>query len=353
MKIGIVIYGSLDTLSGGYLYDRKLVDYLRDCGDTVDVISLPSSNYVLHLTDNLHFRLPPGLDLVIQDELNHPSLLAANRQPHRYPMISLVHHLRTSERRPRWQNIPYYLIEHQYLQSVDGFIFNSNTTRDVVQAQIGAGRPNIVAYPPTDRFGEALPAEVVRERAAESSSAQLRLLFLGSVIPRKGLHTLLLALSHVPPNTCRLDVVGSLTADPIYAMQMRSMAAELYLSSPVRFYGALDEGPLVELLKQSHLLVIPSSYEGYGIAYLEGMAFGLPAIGTVAGGAPEIISDGEDGYLIPPEDAVALTARLAALVRDRELLARLSLNALRRFQRQPTWNETAGIIRNFLLKSIS
>ncbi len=78
MKLGLVIYGSLDTLSGGYLYDRKLVEYLRAQGDTVEIISLPWRNYAAHLTDNLHFRLPPDLDLLIQDELNHPSLISAN-----------------------------------------------------------------------------------------------------------------------------------------------------------------------------------------------------------------------------------------------------------------------------------
>src|SRR5215510_9458402 len=98
MKIGLVIYGSLNTLSGGYLYDRKLVEYLRAQGDAVEIISLRWRNYAAHLTDNFSFRLPlsdvtpathlrrtqvPGgageqppdhqFDILIQDELNHPS----------------------------------------------------------------------------------------------------------------------------------------------------------------------------------------------------------------------------------------------------------------------------------------
>ena len=82
MKLGFLIYGSLDTLSGGYLYDRKLVDFLRDRGDSVEIISLPWRNYAAHLSDNLYFRLPLKLDLLIQDELNHPSLLCANSKSH-------------------------------------------------------------------------------------------------------------------------------------------------------------------------------------------------------------------------------------------------------------------------------
>ena len=97
MKIGLVIYGSIDTLSGGYMYDRMLVEHLRAQGDTVEIISLPWRNYAAHLTDNFTFKLPPNLDILIQDELNHPSLIGANREKHPYPVISLVHHLRCSE----------------------------------------------------------------------------------------------------------------------------------------------------------------------------------------------------------------------------------------------------------------
>ena len=53
MKLGLVIYGSLDTVSGGYLYDRKLAEYLRAQGDEVEIISLPWRSYAAHLTDNL------------------------------------------------------------------------------------------------------------------------------------------------------------------------------------------------------------------------------------------------------------------------------------------------------------
>ena len=148
MHIGLIIYGSLDTLSGGYLYDRKLVEYLRSQGDTVDVISLPWRSYGAHLGDNFHFRLPENLDLLIQDELNHPSLVFANRKKPSYPVVSLVHHLRSSEMRPGWQNALYRFIEKKYLQSVDGFIFNSKTTRNTVQNLLARGKPSVLAHPP-------------------------------------------------------------------------------------------------------------------------------------------------------------------------------------------------------------
>ena len=74
------------------------------------------------------------------------------------------------------------------------------------------------------------------------------------------------------------------------------------LQSTVHFHGPLDNEELIAKYKSAHVLVVPSSYEGFGIVYLEGMAFGLPAIGTTAGAASEIISDGETGFLIPPDD---------------------------------------------------
>jgi hypothetical protein len=53
MRVGLLIYGSLDTISGGYLYDCKLVEHLRQQGDQVEIISLPWRNYLRHLGDNL------------------------------------------------------------------------------------------------------------------------------------------------------------------------------------------------------------------------------------------------------------------------------------------------------------
>jgi len=344
MKIGLIIYGSLDTLSGGYLYDRKLVEYLRSQGDTVEIISLPWRNYAAHLTDNFRFRLPKGFDVLIQDELNHPSLIFANRGKHPYPVISLVHHLRCSELRPKWQNTFYRMIEKEYLKSVDGFIFNSKTTQNVVRELIGNTKPNILAYPPTDRFGGPISEEEIRNRARTSP---LRILFLGNVVERKGLHTLLKAVS-IQPSAFRVEVVGSLDSEPEYTRQIQKIIEQNNLASFVFLHGSLDKQPLIEKLKQAHVLVVPSSYEGYGIVYLEGMCFGLPAIGTTAGAAGEIIEDGQTGYLIEPNDSATLFAKLKLLAEDRGLLTRLFFNARKRYLRQPSWQATAESIRNFL-----
>ena len=348
MHIGLVIYGSLDTLSGGYLYDRKLVEYLHGQGDNIRIISLPWRNYAAHLTDNFYFHLPKNLDILIEDELNHPSLIATNAGKHFYPVVSLVHHLRCSELRPSWQNTFYRTIEKKYLQSVDGFIFNSETTKNVVNGIIDDEKKSVVAFPPTDRFGEQISENEIIERA---KTPKFRILFLGNVIRRKGLHTLLEALRHQAFDV-KLDVVGSLASDPAYVQNTMKQIADYDLSSIVHFHGSLDNTPLIELLKQSHVLVVPSSYEGFGIVYLEGMGFGLPAIGTTVGAAGEIITHSENGFLIQPDDAEALAKYLSDLVSNRNLLTQLSINALKRFRQQPKWEQAAGRIRTFLLSMI-
>lgn len=354
MKIGLVIYGSLGTLSGGYMYDRRLVEYLRAQGDTAEIISLPWRNYAAHLTDNFRNVIASAakqsqsdgkFDLLIQDELNHPSLIRTNQRPHPYPIVSIVHHLRCSELRPKWQNTLYRIIEKKYLQSVDGFIFNSKTTQSVVQRMIGTDQPNVVAYPPTDRFGDAVDESTIKERGKKKV---LRILFLGNLIERKGLHTLLEAIRSLPRSNFQLDVIGSLTSEPKYVKQIQEFITKNHLSSFVFLHDSLNNQPLIEKLKNAHVLVVPSSYEGFGIVYLEGMCFGLPAIGTTAGAAGEIIEDGVTGYLIQPGDAQGLASRLEVLNEKRDLLLQMSLAARSRYLRQPKWNETASQIRDFL-----
>ena len=361
MKIGLVIYGSIDTLSGGYMYDRMMVEYLRAQGDTVEIISLPWRNYAAHLTDNFSFSLRNGqqaarlqnLDILIQDELNHPSLIGANRGKHPYPIISLVHHLRCSELRPKWQNDLYRVVEKKYLQSVDGFIFNSKTTKGVVNGLIGDSKPDVIAYPPTDRFGDAVSEREIEERGKPALSnaegkKELQILFLGNVMGRKGLHTLLEAVKGLKSKVI-VDVVGSLTSDPEYAKQMEEYIAQNNLSSFVFLHGSLNNQPLVDKLKNAHVLVVPSSYEGFGIVYLEGMGFGLPAIGTTAGAAGEVIRDGVDGFLIQPGDAYSLATKLQIMNERRDVLIQMSLAARTRYLAQPKWNQTANQIREFLL----
>jgi glycosyltransferase involved in cell wall biosynthesis len=352
--VGLIIYGSLDTLSGGYLYDRKLVEYLRRCGDTVEILSLPWRNYARHLADNLSPGLLPRLerldiDVLLEDELNHPSLIRLNRRLKRldkFPVISIVHHLRSSELRPVWQNRFYRRVEFAYLNSVDGFIFNSRTTQATVEAMVGPGRPAVVAYPAADHLVPKIDKDEIFQRVL--NSGPITLLFVGNLIRRKGLHTVLTALSRLPKKAFTLEVVGGLDMDKGYTAAIRRQIAHLGLEQVVHLHGALDGAALKEQYRHAQVFVLPSSYEGFGLVYLESLGFGLPVIATTAGAAGEIISDGQTGFLIPPEDPEVLADRLRQLSADRELLLRMSLVAHQRYKLFPTWEKTAEKIRYYL-----
>jgi glycosyltransferase involved in cell wall biosynthesis len=354
MRLALVIYGSLDTLTGGYLYDRKLVEHLRGHGDHVEIISLPWRSYPRHLKDNFSPAIFDRLaslqvDALLQDELNHPSLFLLNRRLRKsvnYPIISIVHHLRSSEGHPGWHNLAYGWAERRYLSSVDGLIFNSQTTRRTVENLLGAKAVGIVAYPGGDRLQPRISDADIEMRA---QSPALRLLFVGNLIPRKGLHILLDALGRLPADPWTLTVAGNVRVDLSHARDILRRVKRDKLTDQVHFTGALGDNELASLMKDSHVLVVPSSYEGYGIVYVEGMGYGLPAIGTTGGGAGEIITHDGDGFLIRPGDRSALAEHLKSLAADRPRLLEMSISARHRFLRHPTWDESMKKIRAFLI----
>ena len=369
MRIGLLIYGSLDTLSGGYLYDRKLVEHLRQAGDAVEIVSLPWRSYPAHLADNLSLRLYRRLrdlpvDILLQDELNHPSLALVNRrlqrlQP-RYPLISIVHHLRSSEQHPRRLLPLYRAVERSYLRTVDGFIFNSRTTRQAVAGLRGereeergerenlAPLGGVVAYPAADHLA-APDGGAVEELigARESDAGPLRILFVGNLIARKGLHHLIAALSRLPRAGWLLEVVGDEAVDSAYAAAVRRQIGAAGLEENIRLHGRVSDGELAQRYRAAHLLAV-LSYEGFGIVYLEAMAFGLPVLASVHGGAGEIVDSGVNGFLVEPADADGIAAHVSALAGDRERLAVLGRKARRRYASHPRWADSAATIRAYL-----
>ena len=171
---------------------------------------------------------------------------------------------------------------------------------------------------------------------------------MGNLIRRKGLHTLLDVLAQLPQSACVLRVVGDEHVDPRYAQSIYRQIKRLGLGSRVTFTGRLPDNALAQLLMDSHLLVTPSTYEGFGIVYLEGMGFGLPAIGGASGGANELIRPGHNGYLVEPGQSAVLAQRLAELAADRRLLFDLGRAALETHRRHPTWEQSMAGIRQFL-----
>lgn len=357
MRIGFIIYGRLETLSGGYLYDRIVVQGLRELGHQVEVIALPSGGYLKKLLYGLtrtawHSLLNGSYDILIQDELCHPSLFLVNKrlcgQHGRPQLVALVHHILSDEPREAWRNGLLALAERSFLASVDGFIYNSATTRAKVKSLVEHNLPEMIAYPAGDRFGSPLDEERIGRRS--NRPGPLELLFLGNVIPRKGLLPLLRALAGVDQKIWRLSVVGGLDFDPPHAAEAQQLARQLGLSDSVRFLGPLQEGELVETLSSSHLFCMPYAYEGFGIAILEAMAFGLPAIGCRNGAAGETINHGQNGFLLAEDDLLGLEPLLSILYREREELQRLAVAARATYLESPGWQDSVAAIETFLMR---
>jgi glycosyltransferase involved in cell wall biosynthesis len=345
----MAIFGGLETLTGGYLYNRILVEYLRNKGHEVDVISQPHRNYYRHLLSLIKHLKKLPLDILIQDEATHPAFFVLNqylRTRVSYPIISIVHHLHSSERCSAWQKRLYSEIERRYLMTIDGFIFNSQTTRRSVERIVGAKCPSVVAYPGGNRFSTCITDEDITIRVKKPGP--LHVLFIGNVIRRKELHTLLAAVARLPREMCTLTVVGNLSMDKSYVRTIRRQVEKSGLADRALFLGSVTDTELVAWLKDSHILVVPSSYEGFGIVYLEGMGFGLPAIASTAGAAAEIITYDRDGLLIEVGDIDSLAGHLNDLYRDRDRLLLMSLNARHHFESHPTWQMTTERILTFL-----
>ncbi len=336
MHVGLLIYGSLDTISGGFIYDRNLVRYLREAGDRVDVINLPWRHYGVSLLDNLNSGLRRRLrqaafDVLLEDELVHPSCFWLNQRLRyrlTYPMVAIVHHLRCREQHPAFMTRLYRRVEKSYLASVDGFVCVSRTTQADVEDVVGRARPLMVASPGRDGLPGAVsrrgdhgpghrtgafsaylcgqpdsPQGTAHAAGGPGESSPGRLAADGGRQPGDGCG---LCWGHPPPDKGRgPGLPGCPCWGPCPARELAARCAA------------------------SHLLAVPSSYEGFGIVYLEGMHFGLPAIAGTAGAAKEIIRHGHNGFLVPPGDAAALAHAINLLMEDRELLKRMSLTAHR------------------------
>jgi glycosyltransferase involved in cell wall biosynthesis len=348
MRVGFIISGDLNALSGNLLYARHLVDHLRSNGDNVEVLALPAAGYARQLLGNLSGHLiqrvqAAQLDVLLQDEMAHPALLRVNRRWRgRLPIISLVRRLRSAE-----QDI-YRSIERRYLQSVDGFICQSETTPQAVCRLLDRTElpRSVVIAPGGDRFLQQVPPEEITQRAHEPGP--LRLVFVGDVVKRKGLLILLEALLKSPPGMFQLTIVGNTDLDALHLRVVYHLLLVTGLRG-VTLTGVISDDELATVLNRSHVLVVPSSYSGGGAAYLEAMGFGLPAIGTTSGAAREIVTDGVTGYLVPPNDPATLAERLQILAANRSQLTRLSLAAREAFLARAGWVESMARARQALL----
>lgn len=353
MKVGLVIYGSIDTPTGGYLYDRMLVRQLEQEGHGVEVVSQMRHGYLDCIQDNfsgemLELLKSLDIDVLLEDELNHISLFQLNRALKTevdYPFVSIVHHLSSCAARERQEREMYAYFEEKYLETVDGFVFNSDATRRTVSRILRREVKGVVAHPGKDHL-------VAKPRDLDIRKGErLRILYSGNVLPHKGLDILVRSLGLLRSrgiDSFHLSVAGALL-DQNFHSKITDLVERCDLHDHVEIMGFVSQGEFERLLGESHVMVVPSYYEGYGIAYAEAMGHGMPVIASSAGGAAEMVSDGVDGFLVHPGDCQQLSNRIMTLIEKPELLIEMGRRARERFRSLPTWEESMKRVIEFLL----
>ena len=324
MRIGLMIYDDLEQATGGYLYDRMLVRELRRRGHIVNILSLRRMPWPEGVDSKDGIAALSWMrehDVLVQDELCHPSLFRLNLARER-PVVALVHNLSVC----LGQSVG--SMEHAYLESVDALICTSHATLDACRSLSPGPRPAVVAHPGRDHL---MPGP--RQPGGE----ELRILHVGNIHPVKGLDVLLAALSRIVGVPFRLEVAGAV-ADERFRRSLDGLM-DATLRDRVHFLGPVPAEGMCELYRTTDVLAVPSRYEGFGIALLEAMGFGIPVIAGREGGARELVTHGRDGFLIPPNDHGTVACDLLALT-DVALREEMGRSARRRWEAHPTWKES-------------
>lgn len=279
MKIGLLIYGDINQKTGGYLYDRKLINQIETEGQEVEIISILKKNYLRNIEDNFRDLLSEKLlnskfDVLLQDELCHPSLFHLNEilaEETDYPLIFIVHNLSYLTERKVWKSKMHKYFEKIYLQTLDGFVFNSKQTKNSVERIIG-DTSNVVATPGRDHINTKYPKHSVRE------GNELRILFAGNILPNKVLDMLIKTIEKNKGTS--LTIAGNENMNIEYTDEIKKLIDNLSLNHRVEMNGLCGQEELRELYHVCDLLVVPSYYEGYGIVFNEAMGHGLPIIAS-------------------------------------------------------------------------
>ncbi len=122
--------------------------------------------------------------------------------------------------------------------------------------------------------------------------------------------------------------------------EIHELVCELGLDDQVEFSGLLDQAGVYRLLAESHIMVMPSRRDAFGVAALEASLCGRPVIATTVGGVPEVVVDGETGLLVPPDDVEALSAAILKLANDKGLREKMGAAGRLFVERNYTWERS-------------
>jgi glycosyltransferase involved in cell wall biosynthesis len=216
------------------------------------------------------------------------------------------------------------LVLVQRFKFLRGFLRWFTRRCDDVAAISSYTRKELVALtdvtPRTIPYGIALPPA-----DAEWPTQPGKILFVGRLIPRKGVRYLVEAMAHLEHPSAQLVIVGG---GPQQA-ELEELARSTGIAERVIFAGRVSDEALQDHYRTCQIFVLPSivdttgDTEMLGMVLLEAMRYRKPVIASNVGGIPDIVQDGENGLLVSEKDPAALAATLKRLLSDRELSSRL------------------------------
>lgn len=337
------IPGDINLPTGGYAYDRRVLALLPEMGINASHLELPGSfpNPGDADLEETRRRLAatPSQAVLLIDGLAYgamPSKLIAGIGRR---IVALVHHplcleeglsaARTEELRS---------LEQAGLKLARAIVVTSRTTAATLHADFQVPQAKItVAEPGTDRASRA-----------RGTGNPLRLLAVGSIVPRKALPVLVRALAPLRDVDWQLDIVGPSDRSPEALAQLRQAIAETGLASRITLHGSADQEALDTHYAVADIFVMPSLYEGYGMVLAEAMSRGLPIVCTTGGAAADTVPDAA-GIKVPPGDAQAFADALEQIARDPDLRRRMADASWAAGQALPPWEDTAlhisGVLR--------
>ena len=338
--VAFAVPGDLNTPTGGYTYDRRIVGELEEFGWQVEVLdigdSFPRPTLEERAIAGAQLMGLPGGQPIVIDGLAYGAMPEeAKSLRERCPVVALVHHpLALETGLSDAEAAALRKTERAALACARHVIATSAATGRLLIAEYGVPAERLtVVQPGTDRAAAHEP---------RGPDATLTLLTVGSIVPRKGYDVLVEALAQLKDRPWRLVIAGDNTRSPETAARLDEDIARYGLSDRIEIAGPVSEERLSELYAEADLFVLPSRFEGYGMAYTEAVAHGVPVIGTNAGAIPDTVPPGA-GILIPPDDVEALAATLRRLFDNAPEREQLAAGARAASASFPTWRESAAL----------
>ena len=339
------IPGDIRTWTGGYVYERRLLESLPEVGQPVALIPLlpswphPTPEAAADAARRLG-ALPREQALIL-DGLVFGSIDTDALAGVKAPVVAMLHHpLGLEAGLPA--DVAQALIarERANLRLAAHVVVPSPHTRDILIADFGVTPERItVALPGFDR-----PADLSPLPAATPPL----ILSVGIICARKGHDVLLKALARIAHLDWQAAIVG-LTHDEGVREALLKLRAALGLEGRVRFTGMLPAQELQGLWRSATLFALATRYEGYGLVLSEAQMHGLPLVTCRVGAVPQTVPEGT-GLLTAPDDPVAFAQALEQVLTEAPTRARLASASRARGAALPHWRDTAAIMRDVLAR---